>query len=448
MYNLIMASRVDWEHGIVEIPADRFGTFTDKPFQDWIKATSREDVLAALWMLPTVITEEFPPSYEPRVVPIKKVKDKGHVLRIEFAPHGVLTTIDAGRLDDLLGALDIARHERHSTHWAVKDIDLLALLTREKLWTAEHELLPAEVTFSRRTILNATDVLHRYFTHTDLTRFLVELNMRHVPGGQQSGGMKARLTSIGEYAVEFSNETTEEGLPFAYALVLRAAELATEKPLQSVDGSDAEASELQAYWSCIANDGYSFDGRGFRHSGTAPTIPPTWENPSLPITEKKPMANASKPLPARQGGTPKVFIVHGRDDAPKYELAHFLSRIGLEPVILHEVYNAGRTIITKFQEVASQVEFAIVLMTPDDVGGLKDGTLRHRARQNVIFELGFFLGKLSPSRVCALVKGDLETPSDYDGVVFVPFDDHGGWKVNLMREFKAAGIPYDAHGAI
>jgi hypothetical protein len=115
----------------------------------------------------------------------------------------------------------------------------------------------------------------------------------------------------------------------------------------------------------------------------------------------------------------KVFIVHGHDGTPKAEIARFIEKLGLEAVILHERPNKGRTLITKFQEEAGTAGFAVVLMTPDDLGkAAAAADLNARARQNVVFELGFFIGKLGPERVAALVKGDVEKPSDFDGVVY------------------------------
>ena len=145
----------------------------------------------------------------------------------------------------------------------------------------------------------------------------------------------------------------------------------------------------------------------------------------------------------------KVFVIHGRDDGAKETVARFLTKLGLEPVILHEQENRGRTIIEKFEEHA-QVGFAVVLLTPDDVGSLKDKepNLKPRARQNVIFEFGYFIGKLSRKRVCALVKGDVEKPSDYDGVLYIPLDDFGGWEKKLIKELKSAGFEVDANRAI
>ena len=120
--------------------------------------------------------------------------------------------------------------------------------------------------------------------------------------------------------------------------------------------------------------------------------------------------------------------------------------MSLKPIILHERPNQGRTIIEKFEQHA-QVGFAIALLTPDDVGGSnKDGgNLKPRARQKVIFEFGYFIGLLGRNRVCALRKGDVEIPSDYDGVVYILLDDAEGWKIKLFKELKGAGIDVDAN---
>ena len=104
-------------------------------------------------------------------------------------------------------------------------------------------------------------------------------------------------------------------------------------------------------------------------------------------------------------------------------------------MILHEQSNQGRTIIEKFERHAD-VGFAVVLLTPDDVGGLQTdtGALEPRARQNVIFELGYFLGRLGRGGVCAITKGGVEIPSDYSGVLYIPLDDGGEWMAALTRE--------------
>ena len=170
------------------------------------------------------------------------------------------------------------------------------------------------------------------------------------------------------------------------------------------------------------------------------------------LKEPQEEEHQTSPSPAAQENertnTKEVFVIHGRDNEAKETVARFLTRLDLTPVILHEQPNQGRTIIEKFEQHA-QVGFAVALLTPDDVGALRDKSndLKPRARQNVVFELGYFLGRLGRERVCALTKGDVETPSDYDGVVYISLDD-GGWKMDLIRELKNAGFDVDANRAL
>jgi predicted nucleotide-binding protein len=142
------------------------------------------------------------------------------------------------------------------------------------------------------------------------------------------------------------------------------------------------------------------------------------------------------------GNSRKVFIVHGHDEGAREAVARFLSKIGFEPVILHEQASQGRTVIEKV-EAHSEVGFAVVLLSPDDEGCVKGGPPQPRARQNVLLELGYFIGHLGRDRVCALKRGDLEIPSDFGGVVYEPFDAGNGWKLALARELKAAGHDVD-----
>jgi predicted nucleotide-binding protein len=142
----------------------------------------------------------------------------------------------------------------------------------------------------------------------------------------------------------------------------------------------------------------------------------------------------------------RVFVVHGHDDAVKQNVARTLERLGLEPIILHEWPDKGRTIIEKL-EAHTDVGYAVVLMTPDDRGGPKDqppDSYRFRARQNVLVELGVFLGKLGRSNVVVIYHPEVEMPSDYDGVLFKKWDGpDGGWRFELAKEINAAGIPVD-----
>jgi predicted nucleotide-binding protein len=138
----------------------------------------------------------------------------------------------------------------------------------------------------------------------------------------------------------------------------------------------------------------------------------------------------------------RVFIVHGHDHGSREAVARLVETLGLEPIILGDEANSGQTIIEKFERHA-QVGFAIVLLTGDDVGGKSDSTLHRRARQNVILELGYFIGRLSRKRVCALYESGVEMPSDIAGVGYVALDPAGLWKYELAKELRAAGYTVD-----
>jgi len=150
--------------------------------------------------------------------------------------------------------------------------------------------------------------------------------------------------------------------------------------------------------------------------------------------------------PSRIALKNKVFVVHGHDDGAKQGVARFLEKLGLEAIILDEKPDQGRTIIEKFETYAADVGFAVVLLTPDDVGRVKLASdEQERARQNVIFELGYFVGKLGRGRACLLRKGDVEMPSDLAGVIYTELDAADGWMHKLVRELKAAQIQFDAN---
>jgi len=163
----------------------------------------------------------------------------------------------------------------------------------------------------------------------------------------------------------------------------------------------------------------------------------------LPLIPEKTSAVSSDQAAATRN---EVFIVHGRDHGAKETIAREVEKLGLKAVILHEQPNKGRTIIEKLEELAESASFAIVLLTPDDFGALKDRTddqHNPRARQNVVLELGYFIGKLGRERVCPIYKGEVELPSDLDGVLYIRMDEPGAWKQNLAQEMVSAGLPID-----
>ncbi|WP_229391420.1 TIR domain-containing protein [Methanosarcina sp. DH2] len=144
----------------------------------------------------------------------------------------------------------------------------------------------------------------------------------------------------------------------------------------------------------------------------------------------------------------QIFVVHGHDNEMKEAAARILERLGLEPIILHEQADRGATIFEKFEKHSKNVSFAVVLLSPDDKGYKKDQdphSASYRARQNVILELGYFIGRLGRENVFALLRQEenFEFPSDIFGRLYTPYDSSGYWKNKLARELEAAGYDID-----
>lgn len=160
-------------------------------------------------------------------------------------------------------------------------------------------------------------------------------------------------------------------------------------------------------------------------------------SPSTP--ERNPQTKIRKPPIDNK----RVFIVHGQDELTKTKTARFIEKLGFEAVILHEQASRGMTIIEKI-EATTDVGFAIVLYTGDDLGNTEaaatKGELNPRARQNVVFEHGYLIHKLTRSRVIPLVNGRVELPSDISGIVYV---DDTNWQIEIAKEMKAAGYAID-----
>ena len=181
----------------------------------------------------------------------------------------------------------------------------------------------------------------------------------------------------------------------------------------------------------------SNDAPGYCHSCGEP----------YPWTDDKPLETDKH---AETAMTNRVFVVHGHDDEMKHAVARVLTQLKLEPIILHEQPNEGKTIIEKFERDAD-VGFAVILLSPDDIGYPKSSDpkdAQHRARQNVILELGYFVGRLGRSKVVALKRDNLEVPSDLGGVVYTQFDVSGNWRFEIVRELKAAGYEVDANALV
>jgi len=143
----------------------------------------------------------------------------------------------------------------------------------------------------------------------------------------------------------------------------------------------------------------------------------------------------------------KIFVVHGHDNEMKLDVTQTLQKLDLDPILLHEQPNNGRTIIEKITDY-SHVSFAVVLLSPDDLAYPEEKTsdeAKYRARQNVIFELGYFLGRLGRQNVIAIYrkKKDFEIPNDYNGVLWIEYKN--GWYFELIKELQACNFDVDAN---
>ena len=200
----------------------------------------------------------------------------------------------------------------------------------------------------------------------------------------------------------------------------------------------------------------TYDGNPRRHSAIVDLINRRLKSEGLEIKFDGPNPRVSAFRESEQGQSQSdnrseqvqkmgnaVFVIHGRDTGRKDTVVRFLKEdLNLQTVVLQEEPDEGLTVIEKFEHYAAQAGFALVLLTPDDVGSLGSSTesAQSRARQNVIFELGYFVGKLGRSRVRTLKAGEVEMLSDYEGVIYITMDDAGGWKEELRREIRNAGL--------
>ncbi len=146
-----------------------------------------------------------------------------------------------------------------------------------------------------------------------------------------------------------------------------------------------------------------------------------------------------------------IFIVHGHDEELKQSVARFIEKGNLNVDILHEKPIIGsQHIFQRFKGYANNVGYAIILLTPDDLGkeNNEQSELKTRARQNVVLEMGYFLGLLKEEKVLAIYKDIQELPSDYKGIIYLEYDERGAWKVELGKALKAAGLEFDLEKAL
>lgn len=164
------------------------------------------------------------------------------------------------------------------------------------------------------------------------------------------------------------------------------------------------------------------------------------------VLENQPVIKQQKlTMESIQKTNRKVFIVHGHDNEMKIAVAECLRKLEFEPIILNEQANQSMTVIEKIER-HSDVEFAVILLSPCDEGRKKDvGDYKPRARQNVILELGYFIGKIGRKNTCSLLKESVEAPSDFTGIVYTDFDSKGAWQIAFAKELRAAGFEVDTN---
>jgi predicted nucleotide-binding protein len=175
---------------------------------------------------------------------------------------------------------------------------------------------------------------------------------------------------------------------------------------------------------------------------------PTMANPEIKVTQEltQKITNVSANPKDKDcfPFTDSVFIVHGHDNEIKESVARFIEKIGLKAVILHEQPNQGRHLLQKLKDCSNDVGYAIILLTPDDLGKSSNDTdYRPRSRQNVILELGYFIGILEDKRVCVVYRPSVEIPSDYKGIGYIEYDEKGAWRMAIFRELKSLGYQVD-----
>lgn len=291
--------------------------------------------------------------------------------------------------------------------------------------------------YSRQSIICAADML-KALGHTGFDRFLMEINLPDLNAGRGTSLM-ARATSLASFAINNPTFLSPERRTIAYEIMLRAVEIWRSGTTTNLIGEEREGfaaairREGMASWLANGSEASINTGGDLSEDDTADSStawPGSGHASAASQTTGREQKDACK----------RVFLVHGHDKVAMESVARFLSEEGLTPIILHEQASGGRTVIEKL-EYYSDVQFAVVLMTPDDVGGEKEGDLNPRARQNVVAELFYFIGKLGRTKVCALKKGVIEIPSDIGGVVYVEMDEHGAWRSDLRRELADADIP-------
>jgi predicted nucleotide-binding protein len=400
MYTLLVTGAAS-EHGsgTFEMESGRFLEWTDETIAAQLRPLSIE-AAGCLESWPCVLMDEGRSDQVVRIGRLTHASMARREVNLTFEPLALRVPLTNADLWKLSKELDIGDFEFTRNHISVKDRDLFGSLSRGGYDIGDIsnnfvELpLPAP---SRADLLRARDVIAAW-GHTEIDDLLLDIGSPELGTARSAGSRRDRANAILRFALDHPEVTTAENSLLSAYLVRRTL--------------------------VTTNDGES------------DTSPPRTTSPQPPLS-----ATPTERAQSSSGSPDRVFIVHGQNDEARTAVVQHLRDVGLDPIVLHDQPNMGRHLLTKFIQEAELVTFAVVLMTDDDVGGHRDGELRPRARQNVILELGYFLAYLRQHRVCALITPGLETPSDFDGIVYIRMDAEGRWRQELTRELRAADMP-------
>lgn len=398
MYSLVVSHQFnEWDGGAFRFDKSRFLENTSDAIQVQLRSLSIE-AIECLKSWPCVLMEEGRAEEVVRIARIRELRDLGTELwlTVDLCPSE--TPILNDHLWRIREELDIEQFEFSRNHWAVKDRNLFSALRATGhqfnilfVGNFKERPLPAP---TRASLISARNILSEW-SHTGIDDLLLEAGVTDLFAGRALGSRRDRANAIVQFAIENPSAVTAENSLLSAYLVRRAS---------AARGAEAETSP-----------------------------PPT--QAVEPLTRPASRATSADHPPNR------VFVVHGQNEIVRAAVVSFLESLGLVGIVLHEQPNMGRHLLTKFIQEADLVTFAVVLMTDDDVGSLNGGKLAPRARQNVILELGYFLAHLGQARVCALITPGLETPSDFDGIVYIRMDNEQRWQQELKRELLAAKMP-------
>ncbi len=400
MYSLLVSHQVeDQAKSAVDISKSRFLEYTSDAISNQLKSLSIE-AIDCMKSWPCILMQEGRGQEGALVVRITAIQVGARDIKLTITPLSSSNILLNDTLWKLRVELDIEQFEFNRNHWAFKDRDLFPILSKagfafdpSLITSFQNKQLPAP---TRGELIIARNAISSW-SHTEIDDFLLEAGVSDLDATRAIGSRRDRANAIIEYALANPTAKTAENSMFS-AYIVRAVASSPD-----VSESHPETSSTK-----IAVD-----------------------EPKVGVEDSE--SDARTPN--------RVFIVHGQNEIARNAVLSTLTEVGLEGIVLHEQPNMGRHLLTKFIEEAELVTFAIVLMTDDDVGGLKGANLAPRARQNVILELGYFLSHLGQQRVCALITPGLETPSDFDGIVYIRMDDAGHWKAELLRELRAVGMP-------